>query len=154
MRSQLSRQVYNHGNPPQKEGKRKSNPTAAGRRCEWEEEQCGALLLASSRRLRLSPWPLPSLPRLVFLFGPRLSLPLAMKTDENGWKNLISTSVFIFFLAETGSGSENTGTETGSGYAEVRKQTDTDVEPERITRSNILEYTLTKSQNNIHVRSY
>ena len=58
------------------------------------------------------------------------------------------------FLAEMGSGSENMGTETGSGYAEVRKQTNTDVEPERITRSNILEYTLTKSQNNIHVRSY
>ena len=53
-----------------------------------------------------------------------------------------------------GSGSENTGTETGSGYAEVRKRTNTDVEPERITRSNILEYTLTKSQNNIHVQSY
>jgi len=61
---------------------------------------------------------------------------------------------FLYFLAETGSGSENTGTETGSGYAEVRKRTNTDVESEKITRSNILEYTLTKSQNNIHVRSY
>jgi len=61
---------------------------------------------------------------------------------------------FLYFLAETGSGSKNTGTETGSGYAEVRKQTNTNVEPERITRSNIFEYTLTKSQNNIHVRSY
>jgi len=77
-----------------------------------------------------------------------------MKMDGNRRKNLISTSVFIFFLAETGSGSENTGTETGSGYAEVRKRTNTDVEPERIMRSNILEYILTKSQNNIHVRSY
>jgi hypothetical protein len=26
--------------------------------------------------------------------------------DENGWKNLISTSIFIFFLAKTGSDSE------------------------------------------------
>ena len=52
------------------------------------------------------------------------------------------------------SDSENTGTKTGSDYAEVQKRTNTDVEPERITRSNILEYTLTKSQNNIHVRSY
>ena len=77
-----------------------------------------------------------------------------MKTDGNGRKNLISTSISIFFLAETESDSENTGTETGSGYAEVRKRTNTDVVPERITRSNILEYTLTKSQNNIHVRSY
>ena len=61
---------------------------------------------------------------------------------------------FYIFLAETGSSSENTGTETGSGYAEVRKRTNTDVEPERITRSNILEYTLTKPQNNIYVRIY
>ena len=57
----------------------------------------------------------------------------------------------LYFLAETGSVSENTGTKTGSGYAKVRKRTNTDVEPERITQSNILEYTLTKSQNNIHV---
>ena len=61
---------------------------------------------------------------------------------------------FRYFLAETESGLENTGTETGSGYAEVQKRTNTDVESERIMRSNILEYTLTKSQNNIHVRSY
>ena len=75
-------------------------------------------------------------------------------SDENERKNLISTSVSVFFLKKTGSGSENTGIETRPGYAEVRKRTNTDVEPERITRSNILEYTLTKSQNNIHVRSY
>ena len=62
--------------------------------------------------------------------------------------------LFLYFLAEIGWGSKNTGTETGSDYAEVQKRTDTDVESERITRSNILEYTLTKSQNNIHVRSY
>jgi hypothetical protein len=61
---------------------------------------------------------------------------------------------FLYVLVETESGLENTSTETASGYAEVRKQTNMDVEPERITRSNILEYTLTKSQNNIHVRSY
>ena len=51
-----------------------------------------------------------------------------------------------------GSGLENTDTETGSDYAEVRKRTNTDVEPKRITRSNILEYILTRSQNNIQVR--
>ena len=73
-----------------------------------------------------------------------------MKTDGK----ISFLFLFLYFLAETGSGSENTGTETGSGYAEVRKRTNKDVEPERITRSNILEYTLTKSQNNIHVQSY
>ena len=73
-----------------------------------------------------------------------------MKTDGKNSFLLL----FLYFLAETGSGSENTGTETGSDYAKVRKRTNTDAEPERITRSNILEYTLTKSQNNIHVRSY
>ena len=65
-------------------------------------------------------------------------------SDENGRKQMeISHFYFRFyiFLAEMGSGSENTGTETGSGYAEVRKRTNKDVEP-RITRSNILEYTL------------
>ena len=61
---------------------------------------------------------------------------------------------FLYFLVEMRSGSENTGMETGSDYVEVRKRTNTDVELERITRSNILEYTLTKSQNNIHVRNY
>ena len=61
---------------------------------------------------------------------------------------------FLNCLAKTGLDSENTGTEIGPGYVEVRKRTNTDVEPERITRSNIFEYTLTKSQNNIHVRSY
>jgi len=78
---------------------------------------------------------------------------IGMKMDGNERKNLISISVFIF-LAEARLSSENTGTETRSDYAKIRKQTNTDVEPERITRSNILEYTLTKSQNNIHVQSY
>ena len=62
--------------------------------------------------------------------------------------------VLYFFLAKTELATENTGTETRSDYAEVRKRTNTDVEPERITRSNILEYTLTKPQNNIYVRIY
>jgi len=82
---------------------------------------------------------------------------LDMSRDENGRKRTEKTSFlhpFLYFLTETRSGSEKTGTETGSGYAEVRKRTNTDVEPERIMRSNILEYTLIKSQNNIHVRSY
>ena len=42
--------------------------------------------------------------------------------------------------------------EMGSNYAEVRKRTNTDIEPKRITQLNILEYILTKSQNNIQVR--
>jgi len=73
-----------------------------------------------------------------------------MKTDGKTSFLLL----FLYFLAETGSGSENTGMETESKYTEVQKRTNTDVESEKITRSNILEYTLTKSQNNIHVRSY
>jgi len=76
-----------------------------------------------------------------------------MSWDENRRKTSFLL-LFLYFLTETesgsentgtetGSGSENTGTETGSDYAEVHKRTNTDVEPERITRSNILEYTLT-----------
>ena len=76
-----------------------------------------------------------------------------MKTNETDEK-ISFLLLFLYFFTEVGSGSEITGTETGSNYAEVRKRTNTDVEPERITRSNILEYTLIKSQNNIHVRSY
>ena len=73
-------------------------------------------------------------------------------SDENRTDRKISfLLMFLYFLAEIVSSSENTGIETESGYAEVRKRTN---KPERITRSNILEYTLTKSQNNIHVRSY
>jgi hypothetical protein len=53
-----------------------------------------------------------------------------MKTDGNGRKNPISTSVSIFFLAETGPGSENAGLKTKSEYADIRKQTNTDFEPE------------------------
>jgi hypothetical protein len=37
---------------------------------------------------------------------------------------------FLYFLAETGSGSENAGLETESGYADVQKRTNTDGEPE------------------------
>jgi hypothetical protein len=39
--------------------------------------------------------------------------------------------VSIFFLTKTGSGSENTGLKTESGYANVRKRTNTDREPEK-----------------------
>ena len=82
---------------------------------------------------------------------PKFPVPLSSlrgSSDENGRKRTEKPHFyfrFYIFLAETGSGSENTGTKTGSGYAKVRKRTNTDVEPERITRSNILEYTLTKS---------
>jgi hypothetical protein len=37
-----------------------------------------------------------------------------VNSDENGRKNSISTFVSIFFLAKTGSGSENAGLETES----------------------------------------
>jgi hypothetical protein len=50
---------------------------------------------------------------------------LAMKT--NG-KTLFLLS-FLYFLAEIGSGSENAGLKTESGYANKRKQTNTDGEP-------------------------
>jgi hypothetical protein len=52
-----------------------------------------------------------------------------MKTDENGQKNPISTSVSIF-LAETGTGSENAGSKTKSEYMDIRKWTNMDGEPE------------------------
>jgi hypothetical protein len=51
-----------------------------------------------------------------------------MKTDGNGRKNPISTYVSIFL--ETGTGLENTGSKTQSEYANIRKQTNTDGEPE------------------------
>ena len=109
---------------------------------------------ADSLRHRLGVSDDVSVPKFEFAWAPSLA---TADSDENGRKRTEKPHFyfrFYIFLAETGSGSENTGTETGSGYAEVRKRTNTDVEPERIMQSNILEYTLTKSQNNIHVRSY
>jgi hypothetical protein len=50
--------------------------------------------------------------------------------DENGRKNHISTSVSIFFLMETGAGSENASLKTESEYADIRKRTNTDEETE------------------------
>ena len=84
-----------------------------------------------------------------------------MKTDGNGRKNLIFTSISIFFGGNRiGFGKYGHGNGIGFGkywYGNriglrgSTKRTNTNVEPQRITRSNILEYTLTKSQNNIHV---
>jgi hypothetical protein len=37
---------------------------------------------------------------------------------------------FLYFLAETGVGSENAGSKTESEYADIRKRTNTDEEPE------------------------
>jgi hypothetical protein len=54
---------------------------------------------------------------------------VAMKTDGNGRKNPISTSISIFF-GGNGIGSENTGSKTESEYADIRKRTNTDGEPE------------------------
>jgi hypothetical protein len=52
---------------------------------------------------------------------------VAMKMDE---KTLFLLLFLYFFLAETGSGSKNAGLETESGYADTRKRTNTDGEPE------------------------
>jgi hypothetical protein len=52
-----------------------------------------------------------------------------MKTDGNRRKNPISIFVPIFF-SETGADSENAGSTTESEYADIRKQTNTDGEPE------------------------
>jgi hypothetical protein len=45
---------------------------------------------------------------------------LAMKTNENGWKNPIFLLLFLYFLTETGLGSENVGLKTELGYADTR----------------------------------
>jgi hypothetical protein len=37
---------------------------------------------------------------------------------------------FLFFFVETGSGSENTGLKTKSGYVDAQKRINTDGEPE------------------------
>jgi hypothetical protein len=55
---------------------------------------------------------------------------LGMKTDGNGRKNPISTSISIFFLVETVVGSKNAGSKMKSEYADIRKWTNTDGEPE------------------------
>jgi hypothetical protein len=49
---------------------------------------------------------------------------VAMKTDENGWKNPISISVSIFFFGGNGIGFEKCGFENGigiCGYTETNK---------------------------------
>jgi hypothetical protein len=45
-------------------------------------------------------------------------------------ENSISTSVSLFFLTETGAGSENVGSKMESEYTDIRKRTNTDGEPE------------------------
>jgi hypothetical protein len=52
--------------------------------------------------------------------------PLAMKTDGK----TLFLLLFLYFLVETRSGSENAGLETESGYADARKRTNTDEELE------------------------
>jgi hypothetical protein len=47
-------------------------------------------------------------------------------SDENRRKR--TGKLFLYFLAETGSGSENAGLETESGYVDARKRTNTDGE--------------------------
>jgi hypothetical protein len=54
-------------------------------------------------------------------------------SDENGRKRTEKTIFllpFLYFLAKTGSGSENMGSKTESEYADIRKRTNTDGEPE------------------------
>jgi hypothetical protein len=58
---------------------------------------------------------------------------LSRGSDENGLKRTEKTIfllMFLYFLAETRAGSENTGLEIKSGYADARKRTNTDGEPE------------------------
>jgi hypothetical protein len=58
---------------------------------------------------------------------------LTLASDENGRKRTEKPYFyfrFYIFLAETESGSENTGSETESEYADIRKRTNTDGEPE------------------------
>jgi hypothetical protein len=78
---------------------------------------CAVLVAAATMPARTAE---PALPT-AFLLG--------MKTDGNGRKNLFLLP-FLYFLVETGAGSENAGTKTESEYADIRKRTDTDGEPE------------------------
>jgi hypothetical protein len=54
-------------------------------------------------------------------------------SDENGRKRMEKPYFyfcFYIFFAEMGPGSENTGSKTESEYADIRKRTNTDGEPE------------------------
>jgi hypothetical protein len=51
---------------------------------------------------------------------------LVMKTDGK----TIFLLLFLYFLAETGAGSDNAGSKIESEYADIRKRTNTDGEPE------------------------
>jgi hypothetical protein len=50
-----------------------------------------------------------------------------MKTNGNGRKTIFYFCFYIFFV-KTGSGLENAGLETKTGYADARKRTNTDGE--------------------------
>jgi hypothetical protein len=53
--------------------------------------------------------------------------------DENGRKRMKRTIFllsFLYFFVETRAGSENAGSKTESEYADIRKRTNTDGEPE------------------------
>jgi hypothetical protein len=54
-----------------------------------------------------------------------------MKTDGNGRKKLYFYFRFYIFFAKMGAGSKNAGSKTESEYADIRKQTNTDGEPEK-----------------------
>jgi hypothetical protein len=58
---------------------------------------------------------------------------LSTSSDENRTKTdgkTLFLLTFLYFFMKIGSGLENTGLETESGYANARKRTNTDGEPE------------------------
>jgi hypothetical protein len=64
----------------------------------------------------------------VILNPPTTTTHIGIKTEGNGRKTLFLLP-FLYFLVETGAGSENAGSKTESGYADIRKRTNTDGEP-------------------------
>jgi hypothetical protein len=56
-----------------------------------------------------------------------------IRRDENRMETdgkTLFLLLFLYFLAETGAGSENAGSKTESEYMDIRKRTNTDGEPE------------------------
>jgi hypothetical protein len=89
-------------------------------------------LVISSNSLVI--WSLSSRVASLVAHSVHLDVSLAhLDSDENGRKRMEKPYFyfhFYFFFAETGSGSENAGLKTESEYADARKWTNTDGEPE------------------------
>jgi hypothetical protein len=78
-------------------------------------------------------YPGPSIGKQILLFTLEVARFMHGSNDENGRKRTEKPYFyfrFYIFLAETKSGSENTGSETESEYADIRKRTNTNGEPE------------------------